>query len=311
MRKRTLATTLGLLCAFAATACSAPGADRAGARDFVALSPAGPVANSATPPAVAEPTAPPTAAPPGASHAAALSAARDKVRSAQTCRGEITVYIGETKISTSQIQLRMGGAPFARLVTTTEAAYFQSLGQPVPPEEDRRTETIVTPTSVYSSNGPEVSQLYNGKAWTMTTLAARDGNGGQPQDFASQLALLKRSGDVREVGTEMVDGVQATHYSGTISLALLYQNTAESTGMSEKEYAMLRQLWEALRFENVQIELWVGPDGLPVKQTTITTTKSSGSPVASITSTTRYLAWGVPIDESLPPAEDTMKLQLP
>lgn len=260
--------------------------------------------SSAPPSAAASGPAPGAASPSLSGAALQLAGARDKLTTAQTYKGHSDVQTDGVPTSSTEFQVRLGDQAALRLSTTVFPAAYQNLGMPNAPTEPQVSESLQLPGGVvYTSNSPLMAQLSNGKHWSKTTVDLPTSASGTPEDFAAQLALLQKAGDIREAGRETVDGITTTHYSGTISLLLLHDNTAAEVGMSEKQYEALRTYWTEQGFDNAKIDLWIGPDSLPVRQITVTTAKNNGTQKTT-QATTRYWDWGKPINDTPPPADD-------
>lgn len=115
----------------------------------------------------------------------------------------------------------------------------------------------------------------------------------QQANPASQMELLVESGDFERVGTETVDGVEATHYRGTMDVA----DMNEMSGGGEDALAAMR----AQGVSTVDWEIWVDGDGLPVR-----IVQSMTSSAGEIATDIRYSDWGVEVDVTPPPASEVM-----
>ena len=113
-------------------------------------------------------------------------------------------------------------------------------------------------------------------------------------DPSQQLTLLEHVGDdVEQVGQEQVDGVETTHYSGVVDL----EAAAEQAEGADAE--QLRQQYEQLGLSTVPFDLFVGPDGLPVRMATTVETSAGGQQVSS-TSTVDFDEWGADVQVEAP-----------
>ncbi|MFI6476454.1 DUF1396 domain-containing protein [Nonomuraea sp. NPDC050663] len=76
-------------------------------------------------------------------------------------------------------------------------------------------------------------------------------------DLATVTAMVTASKDVKQAGTESVNGVDTTRYSGTFPVELaLQQLPAEQQERARQNLAELK---------DVKFDIWVGSDGLPRK----------------------------------------------
>lgn len=245
-----------------------------------------------------------------------------------------------TKISqTSSVQIRMSqvveGTPtftidganrfrpdnVARMTMTFTPEFLsQASGRSV--TDPMVTESIVAPNVMYMNLGPDAAAK-NGKPWVKLDAAemakldktgavqqyqkmAEQGSEGQ-QDPAAQLALLQKSGDIREIGKETVNGVPATHYAGKVDLKVLQANNAASMGLKEKDFEQLTKTFNQFGVKTADIDLWIGDDQLPVKQTTAITVKAQGQS-ADVSTSIDYVKWNVDVDVTPPPADQTVSI---
>ncbi|WP_298988779.1 hypothetical protein [uncultured Pseudokineococcus sp.] len=110
-------------------------------------------------------------------------------------------------------------------------------------------------------------------------------------DPSQQLRLLEQVGDdVEEVGPADVDGTATTHYAGTVDL----EAAAAAAQQEGADPEQLRSQYEQLGLSSVPFDLYVGPDGLPVRMATSVETSSGGQQVSS-TSTVDFSDWGADV----------------
>ena len=115
-------------------------------------------------------------------------------------------------------------------------------------------------------------------------------------DPSQQLSLLDHvADDVEEVGQEDVGGVQATHYTGSVDL----EAAAEQAQQEGADADQLREQYEQLGLSTIPFDLFVGPDGLPVRMATTVATSAQGQQVSS-TSTVDFADWGSPVQVAAP-----------
>jgi hypothetical protein len=73
-----------------------------------------------------------------------------------------------------------------------------------------------------TASAPPMLGFLDTDKWVKLPPEAMEGDEGlAPTDFdvRSQLQLLLAAADVKEVGTEEIEGVQTRHYSGTVTIA--------------------------------------------------------------------------------------------
>jgi hypothetical protein len=120
------------------------------------------------------------------------------------------------------------------------------------------------------------------------------GTGGNP---LKQIDSLKRVTDLKEVGTDDVDGVTATHYKGSIDLT----KALEAAGFTGEQLdAAKQQLGKS--GQDASLEVWVDPDGRIVKMSQHVSLDAAGKQ-GSLTSTVSFSNFGTSVDVT-PPSPD-------
>ncbi|MCF2528377.1 hypothetical protein [Yinghuangia soli] len=253
--------------------------------------------------------------------AAKLGSSRTKLAAVTSVEMKMTQVIDGQRTFDIDAESRFAPDNVARMTMTYDAKFLSQLrGTRV--TEPMSIETLVTPTAMYMNLGPEAAAK-NGAPWVKLDAEemrkadktgaveqyqkmAEEGSGGQ-QDPAAQLALLQKSGDIKEIGEETVGGVKTTHYKGVVDLPLLQANNAASLGLQDKDYKQLSDLFSKMGVREAGIDLWIGADQLPVKQTTTITVKAKGQ-TAEVATTVEYVKWNVPVDVTPPPAGQTVSI---
>jgi hypothetical protein len=131
-----------------------------------------------------------------------------------------------------------------------------------------------------------------GKKWLKldTGQAGSDSGSGA----ASLLQSLRGAGEVREVGSETIDGVDTRHF---------HANVDTTKAVAKAKPGSLRDLAEkglALMGPSYPVDVWIDGDGLPRRMAlTITTNR------LTLSETVDYRDYGVTVDVHAPPASDT------
>jgi hypothetical protein len=155
---------------------------------------------------------------------------------------------------------------------------------------------------------PALASELGGKPWAKFSLSSLGPLGSSIQslvnsaknsDPAAQLQPLLASGDVKEVGTETVDGVQATHYTGTVDPATAFDTSQAVKNLTPAERQQLKSMLSAAGVTSETIDVWVASDGLPVEEMISTTAKAGAEKVDLHLS-----GWGQPVSISAPPADE-------
>ncbi|MFE9427534.1 hypothetical protein ACFYNO_31695 [Kitasatospora sp. NPDC006697] len=126
---------------------------------------------------------------------------------------------------------------------------------------------LMSGTTMYMNMGDAAAAKLGGKHWMKIDLSslgaagqamADQMNSNSGNDPATQLKLFTSSADITRVGKENVDGVETTHYSGSVDLAKL----AASQDPSLK--SLLAQSTK-LGLTSMNVDLWVNDQNLPVR----------------------------------------------
>jgi LppX/LprAFG-like lipoprotein len=154
---------------------------------------------------------------------------------------------------------------------------------------------------------PALSSELGGKPWAKISLGSMGTLGSTLQslvdsakntDPSAQLQPLLASGDVKKVGTETVDGVQATHYSGTVNVATAFDSSQAAKNLTPSQISQLKSMLSTAGVTEETIDVWVASDGLPVEETISMNTSTGAEKVDMHLSN-----WGQPVTIVAPPAD--------
>jgi hypothetical protein len=113
----------------------------------------------------------------------------------------------------------------------------------------------------------------------------------------AQVQPLLASSDVKDLGAQEIDGVQTTHYSGTLDAAQV-QKTASIEGLTAAQLEQIKQELRQTGESTETIDVWIDAAGLPVR-TRDTATTASGPD----TTVMDFSGWGAPVSITDPPAD--------
>ncbi|MGI5170410.1 LppX_LprAFG lipoprotein [Spirillospora sp. CA-253888] len=158
---------------------------------------------------------------------------------------------------------------------------------------------------------PGLAAQNRGKPWAKISLneVSRSATGmsfkqvleqSQQQNPAEQTKVFTTSKDARQVGTENIDGVKTTHYTGTY---MAQEALAKMT--PQKRAAMEKTLAKVGNFP-ITFDLWVGDDWLPRKVTTRTQVQTNSVTMAAV-----FRDYGKPIEVTPPPVSQTNPFKIP
>lgn len=119
-------------------------------------------------------------------------------------------------------------------------------------------------------------------------------------DPAQQLALLLDSPNLKHVGAEKADGVQAEHYKGTLTLDELMKSDGSLGVLGAKDREALVDTMKKSGMKGYDTEVWVNEDDYPVRMDVGTKTSQGTAKVSA-----HYSDFGAKTQVQAPPAGET------
>ncbi|MFU9036452.1 MULTISPECIES: hypothetical protein [Streptomyces] len=169
----------------------------------------------------------------------------------------------------------------------------------------RPTKAVYTSDAMYMNMGMPMG----GKSWVKydyDVLAKKMGPAGalikdqmNNNNPTRAMELLIASGKVKEAGKEDVRGVQATHYTGTLSISELTR--MQSKNVSESDMKALEQQLKTSGAGQEAIDLWISSDNLLVKKR-----EHLVGGKLPYDSTVFYSNYGTKVPDQTPAAGDTV-----
>lgn len=179
---------------------------------------------------------------------------------------------------------------------------FAAVGQDLGSEP---AEVILDGTAFYMKLPALTGLLPGAKDWIkfdLATLSQQQGfDFGQLQqgDPSALLEFLQATGDVEEVGTEQLDGVDTTHYRAMVDVSKALEQAPAQT--KEQVQATLDQL-EAAGLSELPIDVWVDGEGLPRKVEYDLKVNVEGQEVQTVLAMT-FTDYGIEVVVTPPPAD--------
>ncbi|MBQ1094869.1 DUF1396 domain-containing protein [Streptomyces sp. b94] len=177
---------------------------------------------------------------------------------------------------------------------------------------DAEAEIRLVDKAMYIGGGAEAAKEMDGKSWIKFDLSALGADkelnqlGGASQadkNPAAESTFLTGAKDVEKVGTETVDGVQTTHYKGTVTLADLEKSIGdEDKDTREKRQKSIEQ-YEKVGVDKITMDMWIDGDDR-TKQFRMRGDADKGPLDMTIT----FLGFNEPVKVTAPPAKDTVDL---
>jgi len=165
---------------------------------------------------------------------------------------------------------------------------------------------------MYIGGNAEMSKQMDGKSWLKFDLsgltdeqlgAGASGAGQAEQNPAAESTFLTGAKDVKKVGTETVDGVKTTHYSGTVTLDTLRKSFKSADKATREQREKSLQQYEKLGIDKMTVDMWVGDDDL-TKQLRMKGQADKGPLDMTVT----FLDYNKPVTVTAPAAKDTADL---
>ncbi|MEU3841656.1 DUF1396 domain-containing protein [Streptomyces sp. NPDC028635] len=168
------------------------------------------------------------------------------------------------------------------------------------------TEIRLVGKALFVNGGEEAAKDMDGKTWLKFDMSksTKDldelGKAGQAQkNPAAESTFLTGSKDVKKVGTETVDGVGTTHYTGTVTLADLKASlNGQGQAAREKRQESLKE-YEKLGIDKFTMDMWI--DG---EQHTKQFRMRGDADKGPLDMTITFLDVNKPVTVTAPPAKD-------
>ncbi|MEV7089899.1 hypothetical protein AB0O07_29120 [Streptomyces sp. NPDC093085] len=171
--------------------------------------------------------------------------------------------------------------------------------------------------AIYMDLGEAAAKETEGKRWMkldMGAMAEASGDkelqkqltGGleeMNQDPAQQLALLLESPQLKHVGSEKVDGVDAEHYKGTLTIEEMAKSNGSLSVLEEKDRKALIDSMKKAGMEGYDTEVWVNKDSYPVRMDIGMKTSEGEMKISS-----HYSDYGAKAQVQAPPAGETFDM---
>ncbi|GGZ16284.1 DUF6612 family protein [Streptomyces poonensis] len=170
---------------------------------------------------------------------------------------------------------------------------------------------------MYMDMGAASAKEMDGKRWMKVDLAAAAEASGDEelakqmtselqnmnQDPTEQLAMLLESPNLKHLGSEKIDGVEAEHYKGTLTVKEMMESNDSLDVLKPKEREQLFESIEKAGIKGYDTEVWVNEDDLPVRMDV-----TIESPEGDIDMSMKLSDYGAKTEVEVPPADDTLDL---
>jgi len=242
-----------------------------------------------------------------------LTAAYEKTAEAKSAKVSMVMTMPESMDGGGEMTMSgvMGWDP-AVMDLTMEGPALAT--EPDAPEQIRM---IMRDNVMYMDMGAKAAKDMEGKRWMKLDMqAAAEASGDEEiakqmtsgmenmnQDPAQQLALLLDSPNLKHLGSEKIDGVEAEHYKGTLTVKEMMDSNDSLDVLDAKEREELLDAVEKSGIEGYDTEVWVNEDDLPVRMDV-----GIDSPEGAIEMSMSLSDYGAKAEVEVPPAADTFDL---
>ncbi|MEW2133475.1 hypothetical protein [Streptomyces sp. NPDC005435] len=237
---------------------------------------------------------------------AALRSASLSTDRAESVKVRSTMSLGKLMETSATGSLAWGKDGQRGVMTTTYTG--GELAELMRKADSATIEARYLPDAFYSKASDAFAKQTGGRHWIRygyADLAKTGGSGSTAyaQDQARRsspnqsVKLLLASGEVKKAGTETVDGVSATHYSGTVDVASL---VARSGGLTATQLSDVKSQLHQAGITTETVDLWLDGRNLLVKMEERAKTANG-----ALVNTVHYSDYGVKVAVQAPPADET------
>ncbi|WP_318208666.1 hypothetical protein [Streptomyces sp. SJL17-1] len=182
-----------------------------------------------------------------------------------------------------------GGADSMRMITLGDVMYMDMGAKQAAEMDGKRWLKLDMQAASEASGDKVLSKTMAGGLENMN------------QDPAKQLALLLDSPNLKHLGAEKVDGVEAQHYKGTLTLEQMVAANKSLDVLSEKDRAELVEGVKKAGITAYDTEVWVREDGYPARMDL-----GMKSAQGTVKMGMHFSDYGAKATVQAPPAEETV-----
>ncbi|MFF2329976.1 MULTISPECIES: DUF1396 domain-containing protein [unclassified Streptomyces] len=179
--------------------------------------------------------------------------------------------------------------------------------------ETGEVEIRLTGDAMYINGGAEAAAEMDGKTWLKLDMAELKKSTGQDplgglsaqadRNPAADSLSMSASKDLKKVGTATIDGVQTTHYIGTVPLEAMRASLADEDAATRERREEELKRYEDLGVEKLSMDMWI--DGSDRTKQVRTRAVTDEDPLDL---TITFLDFDKPLTVKAPPASETMDL---
>ncbi|TRO58766.1 MULTISPECIES: DUF1396 domain-containing protein [unclassified Streptomyces] len=178
--------------------------------------------------------------------------------------------------------------------------------------KDGTAEIRLVDKAMYIGGGAAAAKEMDGKSWIkfdLSTLGddalggAAPGAGTADKNPAQESTFLTGSKDVRKVGPQKVDGVETTHYQGTVTLDEFRKSLKDESKATREQREKSLEQYEKMGVDALTMDMWIDGEDR-TKQFRMQGDADKGKLDMTIT----FVDYNKPVTVEAPPAKDVMDL---
>lgn len=187
-----------------------------------------------------------------------------------------------------------------------------SMNMSAPDQGPEKMELRLVDNALYVGAGKEAAKEMDGKSWIKFP-ASKEKGAGKPNGLsmsaqannnpADQSTLLTGSKDLKKVGSEKVEGVETTRYTGTVTLDRMRELLKDEDAATKKRREKSLEEYEDMGVEKLTMDMWI--DGEDHTRQFRARGKGEKGPLDM---TITFLDYNKPVNVTAPPKSQVMDL---
>lgn len=242
-----------------------------------------------------------------------ITAAYEKATEAKSARVEMTMSMPASVDGGGDMTMSgiMGWDPTVMDLTMEGSALAAD------PDAPEKMRMIMRDNVMYVDAGEAAAKDMDGKRWMKLDIEAAAKQSGDEelakqmtggladlnQDPTQQLAMLLDSPNLKHLGSEKIDGVEAQHYKGTLTVKEMMETNKSLELLEPEEREKLFDSMEKAGIKGYDTDVWVNEDDLPVRMDV-----GIDSPEGTIEMSMKLSDYGTKAEVQVPPADETFDL---
>ncbi|WP_407560539.1 DUF1396 domain-containing protein [Streptomyces sp. 184] len=176
-------------------------------------------------------------------------------------------------------------------------------------DESGEVEIRLVDDAMYMNAGEEAAAEMDGKTWLKIGMSDDEAGGGEnpllelegaEDNPADEAQMMNAAEDLEKVGEEKVEGVQTTHYSGTVSVADLRAELKNEDAETRKKRQKSIDEMAELGVDEFTMDMWID-----AKDHTKQFRMQAETKEGPLDTTMTFLSYNEPVTVKAPPASET------